>query len=48
VDRQIGGGRDAGGGQFLEDQRGVEPGKAAAAELVAHIDPGEAERRRLS
>ncbi len=44
MDRQIGGGRDAGGRQFLEDQSGVEAGKAAAAELVAHIDAGKAER----
>ena len=46
MDREIGGGRDAGGGQLLEDDRRVEPAEPAAAELVSDIDPGEAERRR--
>src|ERR1700722_10386862 len=44
VDRQVGGGRDASGRQFLEDQRRVEARKAAAAELVLYIDAGKAER----
>src|SRR2546430_1476089 len=48
VDREIGGGRGASGGQFLEDQRGIEPREAAAAELIPDIDPGKAERRRLA
>src|SRR6516164_6151301 len=34
VDREISGGRDAGGGKLLEDERGVEPAEAAAAELL--------------
>ena len=46
VDRQIGGGRGAGRRQLLEDQRRVEPGEAAAAELVLDVDAGKAERRR--
>ena len=48
MDREIGGGRGAGGRQFLEDQRGVEPAETAAAELVLHIDPGKTERRGLA
>ena len=48
VDREIGGGRGASGGQFLEDQRGVEAREAAAAELIPDIDAGKAERRRLA
>ena len=46
VDREIGGGRDAGGGELLEDDRGVDPAEPAAAELVADIDPGKAQLRR--
>ncbi len=46
VDREIGGGRDAGRGQFLEDDCGVDPAEPAAAELLADIDPGKPQRRR--
>src|SRR5579883_2442831 len=46
VDRNIGGGRDAAGCELLEDQRGVKPLQPAAADILAHIDAGKAERRR--
>src|SRR6185312_16072892 len=44
VDRKIGRGRGATLRQFLEDQRGVEPVEAGAADVVLHIDAGKAQR----
>ncbi len=46
VDRQIGRGRNTGGRQFLEQDRGVDATEPAAAELLADIDCGKAQRRR--
>ncbi len=34
--------------QFLEDQRGIEPGERRAADVLLHVDAAEAERRRLA
>ena len=48
VDRQIGGGGRAALGEFFEDECRVEPSQAGAADIVAHIDGGETQRRRLA
>ncbi len=45
VDRQIRGGRNAGGSQFLEQDRGIDAAEPAAAEFFANIDRGKAQRR---
>jgi hypothetical protein len=45
VDRDVGGGRGAGGGQFLEHDRRVQAREPRPADVVAHIQPGETERR---
>src|SRR6202022_4411012 len=46
VDREMCSGGDAVCGEFLEDDRGVDPAEPAAAELVSDIDPGEPQLRR--
>ena len=48
VDRDIGGGRRAALGQFLEDDGGIEPRQSRAADIVLHIDAAEAERGGLA
>ena len=48
VDRDEGRGRDAAGGQLLEDERRIEPAQADAAVLLADIDAGEAQLGRLA
>ena len=48
VDRDIGGGRGAALRQFLEDERGVEPGQRRAADVFLDVNAAEAERRRLA
>src|SRR5262249_40479035 len=40
--------RRASRGQLLEDQRGIGTREIGAADLVAHIDAGEAQRRRFA
>ncbi len=45
MDRKERGGGGAAGGQFLEDDRGVEPAHLGAADIALHIDAGETERR---
>ncbi len=48
VNGDIGRGRDAAGGELLEDHRGIAALQARAADILAHIDAGKAERRRLA
>ena len=48
VDRDISRGRGAALRQFLEDDGGVEPRQAAAADVVLHIDAAETQRRGLA
>ena len=48
MDRDEGRKGRAGARQRLEDQHGVEPAKARAADIVAHIDAAEAERAGLA
>ena len=48
MDRDEGREGRAGARQRLEDQHGVEPAEAGAADIVAHIDAAEAERAGLA
>ena len=48
VDRDVGRRAGARRRQLLHDQRRIEPRQARAADIVAHIDAAEAQRRRLA
>src|SRR6516162_7882319 len=48
VDREISGGRRTALGEFLEDDRGVEPRECRAADVVLDADPAEPECRGLA
>jgi hypothetical protein len=48
VDGNVGGGRRAALREFLEDERGIEPGKRRSADILLHVDAAEAERGCLA
>ena len=48
MDRDIGRGRGAAGGELLEDDGAVLAREAGTPHVLAHIDAGEAEGRRLA